>query len=192
MVKSSLPTSTFLKKIQPKLAFGLIFIISLFAYIGLVAVIYGVKEPNYKAEWVRFMPWFNTFLNTLSTIFLLLGYQKVKKRNYRLHARSMIAAFICSSLFLTSYIIYHALHGDTPFTGQGNIRIFYFSILISHIIFSTFIVPGALGLFYSALSQRWVIHYKLAHWVLPIWVYVSISGIMIFIFLSLDSHSSKI
>ena len=179
----SLPTSSFLKKIRPWHAFWGILVVSFITYTGLMAIIYGVKEPSSNVQWVRFFPWSNTFLNSLSTILLLVGYRKIRMRNYRKHALFMLSAFICSSLFLTSYIIYHGLHGDTSFTKEGIIRIVYFVILISHIILSASIIPGSLGLFYSALSQRWSIHRKLACWILPTWIYVSISGVTIFIFL---------
>jgi putative membrane protein len=129
---------------------------------------------------ISWMPALNATLNTISAILLLVGWRFIRANNRQAHRTAMITAMASSGLFLVSYVIYHSLHGDTKFTGTGLLRPFYFSILISHIILSAVIVPGALAAFWFALRSEFERHKKVTRILLPIWLYVSVTGVLIF------------
>jgi len=131
-------------------------------------------------ESVAFLPAVNATLNGLSAICLVLGFRAIKRRDRGLHQRFMQLALAFSSLFLVSYIVYHSLHGDTPFPGQGAIRPIYFFILISHIVLSVIALPMVLSTFYLSWSGQFARHKKLARWTFPLWLYVSVTGVVIF------------
>ena len=132
---------------------------------------------------LSFMPAINACLNALAAVLLVGGYRAIKRRDRQLHKRLMISAFCASSLFLIGYVTYHYVHGDTKFTGEGAIRIVYFAVLISHVLLSMAIVPMALASFYYAFRERFVTHAKIARVLYPIWLYVSVTGVVIFFML---------
>lgn len=138
-----------------------------------------------NATWTAGLPTVNATLNTLTVLLLVAGYIAIRNQRRILHAWLMRSAFVVSALFFVSYSIYHSVHGDTPFTGQGWIRLFYFTILISHIVLSVVIVPLVLCTLYFAFRERWPTHRKLARITLPLWLYVSITGVMIYLLLAL-------
>jgi putative membrane protein len=107
----------------------------------------------------------------------------IRRRDMRRHRAAMISAFVMSSLFLVSYLVYHANVGSVPFQGQGAIRYVYFAILITHIILAALILPLALLTLSRALSQKFDRHRKIARWTLPIWLYVSVTGVLIYLML---------
>ncbi len=129
------------------------------------------------------LPTVNATLNTISAILLTIGYVLIRQRRVEAHKRCMLAAFAVSVLFLISYVIYHANAGSTPFTRQGWIRPVYFTILISHIILAFVIVPLALRTLYLAWRERFEQHRRIAKITLPIWLYVSITGVLIYLML---------
>ena len=126
------------------------------------------------------LPTVNASLNTISTILLTIGFFMIRRRNIVAHRNCMIAAFVVSGLFLTSYLIYHYHAGSTPFEGSGWIRSVYFAVLIPHIILAAAILPLALITLYFALRKRFTKHRRIARWTLPIWLYVSITGIIVY------------
>ncbi len=126
------------------------------------------------------LPALNAGLNATTTLLILLGYWLIKQKAWTGHALCMILAMITSTLFLVSYLIYHAHHGSTSFPGQGWIRPVYFSILITHTILAVVIVPMVLRTFYFALRGRFDRHRRLARWTFPIWLYVSVTGVVIY------------
>ncbi len=130
-----------------------------------------------------FLPAVNATLNAISTIFLTVGWMFIRRRDMRRHRVCMIAAFVTSALFLTSYLVYHANVGSVPFAGQGSIRTVYFSILITHIVLAALILPLALLTLSRALSRRFDRHRAIARWTLPIWLYVSVTGVVIYVML---------
>lgn len=132
---------------------------------------------------LSFMPAVNASFNALSATLLLSGYLSIKAGKMALHKRLMVSAFASSSLFLVGYIVYHYAHGDTKYTGTGAMRTVYFAILISHILLSTLVVPMALASFYYAFRERFITHAKLARVLFPIWLYVSVTGVLIFFML---------
>jgi putative membrane protein len=138
-----------------------------------------VAQSTIGGEWVGYLPLLNGALNASSAICLVLGFLAIKRKARDVHQRWMQRALIFSALFLVSYLIYHALHGDTPFAGQGAVRPIYFFILISHILLSVLALPMVLSTFYLSWSAQFARHRKLARFTFPIWLYVSVTGVMI-------------
>ena len=126
------------------------------------------------------LPDVNAALNSLSAVFLLVGYRFIRLKNQQAHRRCMIAAFSCSMLFLVSYLVYHYQVGSVSFRGQGWIRPVYFTILITHTILATAVVPLALITLIRALRERFDAHRRIARWTFPIWVYVSVTGVIVY------------
>jgi putative membrane protein len=129
------------------------------------------------------LPAVNAALNSLSAIFLVAGYVAIRRGDWRRHMRWMFAALAASALFLVSYVVYHNAHGDTKFTGTGPVRAVYFFVLISHITLSVVVVPLILLSFFLALSGRLTPHRKLSRYTLPVWLYVSVTGVLVFVML---------
>lgn len=126
------------------------------------------------------LPAFNAFLNGTSAVVLMLGYAFIRRRRVTAHLTCMLTAFGVSTLFLISYVIYHFHAGSRPFGGQGWVRPVYFTLLLTHIMLAAVIVPLALTTIYRALTAQLVRHRRLARWTLPIWLYVSITGVLIY------------
>ena len=129
------------------------------------------------------LPLVNASLNGLATVLLIVGYVCIRKRRIAAHRAAMIAAFATSVLFLTSYLIYHAHAGSRPFPGRGSIRAVYFVILITHIVLAATIPPLAGVTLWRAYRRRFDRHMKIARWTLPLWLYVSITGIVVYLML---------
>jgi putative membrane protein len=126
------------------------------------------------------LPSVNAALNSLSAVFLFSGYRFIKARKRDAHRNCMLIAFGCSILFLISYLIYHYQVGSVPFKGQGWIRPVYFTILLTHTILAVTVVPLALVTLSRALRERFDAHRRIARWTLPIWLYVSITGVIVY------------
>lgn len=126
------------------------------------------------------MPALNAALNASSFIFLLLGYFLIRQRAITGHTISMLAACLCSMLFLASYLYYHYHHGSTKFPGQGIVRWVYFSILITHTILAVVVPPMAIRTLYLILRGRVEKHGAMGRRTLPIWLYVSVTGVIIY------------
>jgi putative membrane protein len=129
------------------------------------------------------LPALNAALNATALLLLLVGYYFIRRRHITAHKWTMIAAFTVSSLFLVSYLVYHYNEGSTPFAGQGWSRPVYFAILISHILLAAIIVPLALVTLYRGLRRRDPAHRRLARRTLPLWLYVSATGVIIYFML---------
>jgi putative membrane protein len=131
-------------------------------------------------EWVSSLPAANAAFNSLSALCLLGGYLNIRRRNIATHKRFMLSATAFSALFLISYITYHSYHGDTRFPGQGWVRPAYFALLISHIALSMVALPLIFATLYFSLSGKFPFHRKVARWTFPIWMYVSVTGVLVF------------
>jgi uncharacterized membrane protein YozB (DUF420 family) len=125
----------------------------------------------------------NATLNAISAVLLTCGYVMIRRRRIETHRRFMLAAFATSALFLTSYLVYHYNIGSKPFTGQGPIRFVYFTILITHVILAAAVLPLALITLNHALRSRFEKHVPIARWTLPIWLYVSVTGVVVYLML---------
>lgn len=177
-------TVDFIKKISIPKAIGLIMLISVLAFLFLLWLIYFRETAEETAAWVANLPALNALLNSVSTVLIVLGYLAIRKREYVRHMKLMLTAFITSSLFLISYLVYHHYIGHTPFPGEGLIRPVYFFILITHIILSAFVVPLVLTSYYFAFAGKFTTHRKVSKWTFPIWLYVSVTGVVIFFILN--------
>jgi uncharacterized membrane protein YozB (DUF420 family) len=129
------------------------------------------------------LPELNATLNAIAAVLLVIGYVLVRRGYVQYHRRVMLAAFTTSALFLVSYVIYHANAGSRPFQGQGPIRAVYFTILITHVILAAAIVPLALITLSYGLRARFDSHVRIARWTLPIWLYVSVTGVVVYVML---------
>jgi uncharacterized membrane protein YozB (DUF420 family) len=129
------------------------------------------------------LPAVNASLNAISTVLLLTGYVFIRRGERQKHKACMIAALVTSTLFLTSYVIYHAQVGSVPFKGTGWIRTVYFAVLIPHVILAAAIVPPVLITVSRALSAKYDKHRRIARWTLPVWLYVSITGVIVYLML---------
>jgi putative membrane protein len=132
---------------------------------------------------LRFLPPVDASLNALAAAFLSVGFFAIRRNNPRLHKFCMVAAFVASSLFLVCYLAYHYTHGDTRYAGSGPLKIAYLIILASHIVLSMSVLPLALTSFYFALRGEFQRHKRVAKITLPIWLYVSVTGVVIYVML---------
>jgi uncharacterized membrane protein YozB (DUF420 family) len=132
---------------------------------------------------IEFLPTINALLNSTSALLLITGHRFIKKGNKHAHKKCMLATFTVSILFLISYLTYHSFHGTTRFVGEGWIRHVYFTILTSHTILATVIVPMAIMTLRRGLKENIEKHRQIARWTYPIWLYVSISGVIIYLML---------
>jgi uncharacterized membrane protein YozB (DUF420 family) len=135
------------------------------------------------------LPAVNASLNALSTVFLTFGYIFIKQQKRDAHRNCMIGAFVTSTVFLACYLTYHHLlykttgRRGTPFAGQGWVRPVYYFILWTHIPLAGLIVPMILVTLNRARKQRWELHKKIARWTWPLWMYVSVTGVIIYLML---------
>lgn len=129
------------------------------------------------------LPAVNAVLNTTSATLLAYGYWLIRRARRSAHRRCMIAAFGVSVLFLTSYVIYHYHAGSVRFPGTGWVRPVYFSVLVSHIVLAAVILPLILVTFARALRGRFEPHRRIARWTLPLWLYVSVTGVVVYVML---------
>jgi uncharacterized membrane protein YozB (DUF420 family) len=126
------------------------------------------------------LPTVNAALNSLSAVFLFTGYLFIKAGKRSAHRLCMLSACASSTLFLISYLVYHYQVGSVPFKGAGAVRVVYFAILISHTMLAAAVVPLALITLIRALRERFDAHRKIARWTFPIWLYVSVTGVVVY------------
>src|SRR5882724_11443025 len=129
------------------------------------------------------LPALNATLNLISAVLLGTGYWFIKNRNIRAHKACMVGALITSTVFLTSYLIYHYEVGNVLFTKQGWIRPVYFFILITHVTLAIVILPLVLRTAYLAFRERFDKHVRIARWTFPLWMYVSVTGVIVYFML---------
>jgi putative membrane protein len=142
-----------------------------------------INEGQRGVADVSWLPVVNAGLNSTAAALIVAGWIAIRRKQQRLHRYLMTGAFAASALFLVCYIVYHYAHGDTHYQGVGPIRLVYFAILISHVLLSMAVVPMALTAFWLAYSKRFVAHRKLNRVLAPIWLYVSITGVVVFFML---------
>jgi uncharacterized membrane protein YozB (DUF420 family) len=129
------------------------------------------------------LPTLNAVLNGTSAVLLAFGYLFIRRKKVNLHKACMVSAFVISTLFLVSYLIYHYHAGSKPFPGEGWTRPLYFSILISHVILATVTLPLSIVTLARGLRGRFEKHRSIARWALPIWLYVSVTGVAVYLVL---------
>jgi len=129
---------------------------------------------------ISYFPAVDAMLNAASAIFLAMGFFFVRQKNIRAHKTCMLSAFATSMIFLVCYLTYHSFHGTTRFPGLGAVRRFYFVLLGSHTVLAALIVPLALATLYRAWRKRFPQHKRIARWTLPLWLYVSVTGVLVY------------
>jgi len=129
---------------------------------------------------VMTLPAVNATLNSIAAVLLVAAYVLIRRGRVEQHRLCMLAAFATSALFLVSYLVYHAQVGSQPFTGQGPVRIVYFTVLVSHIVLAALILPLALVTLRRGLRRDDAKHVAIARWTLPIWLYVSVTGVVVY------------
>ncbi|MCY1517955.1 hypothetical protein D9M68_526580 [compost metagenome] len=153
---------------------------------GVVALLFGVnlKKMGYEVEPLSFLPPIYATINGLTAIILILAVWAIKNGRRVLHERLMKFAILLSVLFLGMYVAYHMTSESTPFGGQGAIRYVYYFILITHICLSIVVIPFVLVTYVRALAQRFDKHRKLAKITFPLWLYVAITGVIVYLMIS--------
>jgi len=129
------------------------------------------------------LPTLNAALNTTCAVLLVAGFRAIRRDRRRLHAGLMIGALSASVLFLVSYLVYHAFHGSTPYAKEGWTRPLYFAILITHSILAVVNVPLVIVTVVRAARRRFEAHKRIARWTLGVWLYVSVTGVVIYLML---------
>ena len=153
------------------------------AAVGFLGWLLLVRQGGGVDADLSFMPGVNASLNATAAALLVLGLVAIRSGRRELHKRLMVSAFAASAVFLVGYVLYHYAHGDTRYQGEGVLRTVYFSVLISHVLLSIVMLPMILTTFYLAARSRFESHKKLARWTLPIWLYVSVTGVVIYFML---------
>lgn len=159
--------------------------LSVAATVFLFWLIYQHPAPDTAEVRLPFLPALNAVFNGMSATALLVGFTFIRAGKIRAHRASMITAFLFSTLFLSSYILHHYLHGDVRYPVDGAFRSFYLSLLASHIVLAVVALPLILVTFFFSLSGRFPQHRKVARWTFPLWLYVSATGVITYVMLRL-------
>ena len=166
--------------------FKRIFILISFLIPVLVSVLLFLPKGDISTvnPWVFTLPFYNAIINTLTAVFLISGFYFVRNGKVKQHKISMISAFILGALFLIFYVIYHSSAPSTKFGGEGMIRYVYFFFLLSHILLAFIVAPLVLSAIYLAVTQKIEKHKKIVKFTFPVWLYVSISGVVVYLMIS--------
>ena len=154
--------------------------VSVAGILFLLWLIYVHHAPQQFTNRLMFLPGLNALLNAFSATALVTGFVFIRRRQIARHRTAMITAFVFSSLFLVSYLTDHALHGDILYPGHSAVRTVYLAILASHILLSMVALPLILITFFFSLSGRFPQHKKIARYTFPIWLYVSVTGVVVY------------
>jgi putative membrane protein len=153
------------------------------AAVGFIAYILRRDAGPTGAVDLSFVPAVNAACNALASACLVTGYVAIRRRRVHLHRLCMVTAFAMSAVFLVGYLSYHYVHGDTKYAGGGVGRVVYLAVLASHVVLSIAVVPGCLTSFYFAVTKQFERHRRLNRVFLPIWLYVSVTGVLIYFLL---------
>ncbi len=155
------------------------------AIIGLIGTVFFFDGYTGRVGFnLRILPLGNAVLNSLTTIFLCAALCAIRKKNVRLHQRFIYAAFFTTGLFLLTYLLYHFLSDSTRYGGTGLLLGVYYFVLLTHIVLAIVIVPLALQTFFWGITNRLDKHRALARWTMPLWLYVSITGVIVYLMIS--------
>jgi len=169
--------------VRDRVALPVIGVLSLVVVLTVAVLLLGHTPGRGGRADVAALPALNALLNGASAVLLTGGWLAIRRRRIAMHRACMLGAFSISVLFLVSYVIYHALAGSRPFTGQGWIRPVYFAMLVTHVVLAAAMVPFVLTTLYRALSADFARHVRLARLTLPVWVYVSVTGVVVYLVL---------
>ena len=154
--------------------------LSLVVVVGIAFVLLGSPTGTGAETRASILPAVNALLNGTSALLLTVGYWCIRRKKVIAHKTCMATAFVVSSLFLVSYLVHHYQVGSVPFAGDGWLRGVYFSLLIPHVVLAALLVPLALTTIHRGLTSRFDKHVRIARWTLPIWLYVSVSGVAVY------------
>jgi len=146
-----------------------------------VAILLGIRQKVDLGEWTTLLPHLNGVINSITSLTLLLGYYFIRQRNIKAHRLMMTISFVLGSVFLVTYVLYHLSNESTPFGGQGLVRPVYYFLLISHIVLSIGVVWFVLRAIYFALTNQIARHKAVVRYALPIWLYVSTTGVIVYL-----------
>jgi putative membrane protein len=149
-----------------------------------VAALLGIRQKVELGAWTKVLPHVIGVINTLTAVFLIAGFYFVKNNNMSAHRKAMTGAFLLGAVFLVCYILYHISNQSTPFGGEGVVRPIYYFLLISHITLSIVVVWFVLRAVYFGYTNQIIEHRKAVKWAFPIWLYVSISGVVVYLMIS--------
>ncbi|MBW2962435.1 DUF420 domain-containing protein [Mesonia aestuariivivens] len=168
---------------KDKVAVPIIVILSVLVPIIVLVLMNLPERYNFLGIELGTFPLFHAILNALTAILLMMGFFFIRKGNMKMHRNSMISAFCLSAIFLVSYVISKISNDPVPFGGEGFLRPLYFFILITHIALSAIIVPLVLFTMYRGLTKEYEKHRKIARWTFPVWLYVAITGVLVYLFM---------
>ncbi|MFO8147943.1 MAG: DUF420 domain-containing protein [Bacteroidota bacterium] len=166
-----------------KIAIPAIITISVVVPILVLILMYLPERYNLFGTQSGTFPFFHAVLNGSTALLLLFGYFFMRRKEYKWHRNFMITAFLLSAIFLVSYVISKISNDPIPYGGEGFLRYIYFFILITHIALSAIIVPLVLFTMYRGLTGQYKKHAKIARWTFPIWLYVAITGVLVYLFM---------
>ena len=158
-------------------------VLSVVTVAAVVIVLYGMPGRGAAPGTPGALATVNAVLNASTACVLLIGYGFIRKRNIKAHRACMVTAFVLSSLFLVTYLFHHAQVGSVPFQHEGWIRGVYFAVLVPHVTLAVVIIPLALLTIYRGWTERIEMHRRIARWTLPLWLYVSVSGVAVYVML---------
>lgn len=152
---------------------------------ALVAILFVVKPPEVDLGIdLTLFPKFHALLNSIATVLLLAGLYFIKQRNITAHKTMMIFAIVVSAIFLVSYVVYHTLSEPTRYGGEGVMKYIYYFILITHVVLAAGALPFILITFLRALAGNFAKHRKMARYTLPVWLYVTVTGVVVYFLIS--------
>ncbi|TAF66978.1 MAG: DUF420 domain-containing protein [Cytophagales bacterium] len=170
--------------INNRLYITLIGVLSVAIPIVVAYLFFGAKYTKIEGLEVSFLPHLNAFINSATAMCLLVGYYFIRQKNIVMHRTMMMSAFVLSSIFLVSYVIYHNNADSTPYGGVGFIRYIYYFILLTHIILAAVVVPFVLLAIYFGITQQYDRHRRIVKYTFPIWTYVAITGVLVYLMIS--------
>ncbi|MCS6874019.1 MAG: DUF420 domain-containing protein [Pyrinomonadaceae bacterium] len=149
-----------------------------------VAILLSIQNKFYFGEWTRSIPHVIGLINSITTVSLIAGLIFIKRKNVKLHRLAMSISFVLGALFLVLYVIYHLSNPPNKFTGEGFVRYVYFFTLITHVAFSLVVLPLVLRAMFFALTNQFEKHKAIVKYAYPIWLYVSVTGVMVYAFVN--------
>jgi len=167
-----------------KAIFRLVWGVSIFVFVVITLLQSKLITWQKVPDWVFVLPMINAIINAICSVLLIVSFYYIKRRRIDIHKKLNIITFILSSFFLVSYIIYHSTGNEAKFGGQGLIRPIYFFILITHIILAAVVLPLVLLSFYRGMKMQVEKHRKLVRWSFPIWLYVTITGVIVYLMMA--------
>jgi len=149
-----------------------------------VAVLLGLPFKLDLGSWTDSLPHINAFINSFTSLFLLIALAAIRRRNIAIHRASMLICVVLGSFFLVTYILYHLTHSSTHFGGTSNVKYLYYFLLITHIVLAAVVVYFVLKALYFAFNNDFERHKKIVKWAFPIWLYVSVTGVLVYLMIS--------